>query len=96
MNCIIIIIIIIIIIFFIIKGSRNSSVYIATPGGGRASTHFQTGTGAHPAYYAVGSGSFQGLKRPGRVFDCPPHLEPRLRKEKGYTTALPLGLHGFF
>jgi hypothetical protein len=39
----------------------------------------------------MGTGSF-----PGRGFDHTPHLAPRLKKEKGYTSTLPLGLRGLF
>ena len=59
---------------------QHSSVGIATdygldgPGiesrlGGRASV--QTGPGAHPASYTMGTGSFPGVKRPGRGVDHP-------------------------
>jgi len=40
----------------------------------------QTGPGAHPASYTMGTGSFPGIKRPGRGVDHP-HLTPRLKKE---------------
>ena len=49
--------------------------------GARYSAHVQTGPGANPASYTVGTGSFPGVKRPGRGDDHPPHLEPRLKKE---------------
>jgi len=29
----------------------------------------------------MGTGSFSGVKRPGRGVDHPPHLAPRLKKE---------------
>jgi hypothetical protein len=32
----------------------------------------QTGLGAHPASYTMGTGSFPGVKRPGRGVDHPP------------------------
>jgi hypothetical protein len=32
----------------------------------RCSASVQTGPGAHPASYTMGTGSFQGVKRPGR------------------------------
>ena len=62
---------------------RNSSVGIATrygldgPGiesrwGARFSAPVQTGPGAHPASYTMGTGSFLGVKRPGRGVDHPP------------------------
>ena len=36
---------------------------------------------AHPASYTMDTGSFPGIKRPGRGFDHPPNLTPRLREE---------------
>ena len=50
-------------------------------GGARFSAPVQTGPGAHPAFYKMGTGSFPGVKRPGRGVDNPPHLAPRLKKE---------------
>jgi len=32
----------------------------------------QTGPGAHPASYTMGTGSFPGVKRPGRGVNHPP------------------------
>ena len=63
---------------------RDSSAGITTrygldgPGieyrwGARFSAHFQTGPGAHPASYAMGTGSYPGVKRPRRDFD---HTSP--------------------
>jgi hypothetical protein len=71
---------------------RDSAVGIATrnglegPGiesrwGTRFSVPVQTGPGAHPAPYAMGSGSLPGVKLPGRGVDHPLHLAPRLKKE---------------
>jgi len=37
--------------------------------GARFSTPVQTGPGAHPASYSMGTGSFPGVKRPGRGVD---------------------------
>ena len=62
---------------------RDSSVGIATrygldgPGiesrwGVRLSAPVQTGSGAYPASYIMGTGSFPGVKRPGRGVDHPP------------------------
>ena len=62
---------------------RDSSVRIATrygldgPGieslwGARFSAPIQTGSEAHPASYTVGTGSFQGVKRPARGVHHPP------------------------
>jgi hypothetical protein len=46
------------------------------PVGARFSAHVQTGPGAQPASYTMGTGSFPGVKRPGRGVDHPPHLAP--------------------
>ena len=40
--------------------------------GARFSAPFQTGPGAQPASYSIGTGSFPGVKRPGRGVDHPP------------------------
>jgi hypothetical protein len=45
----------------------------------RFSATVHTDPWAHPAFYTMGIGSFSGLNRPGRGFDNPPHLAPRLR-----------------
>ena len=71
-----------------------SSVGIATrceldgPGiesrwGARFSAHVQTGSGAHPVSYTMGTGSFPGIKRPGRGVDhpLPPSAEVKERVE---------------
>jgi hypothetical protein len=61
---------------------RDSAVGIAirygldgpeiVPVGARFSSPFQTDPGAHPASYTMGTGSFPGVKRPGRGVDHPP------------------------
>jgi hypothetical protein len=62
---------------------RDSSVGIATRYGldgpgiesrwGRDFPHpFRPALGAHPASYTIGTGSFPGVKQPGRVGDHPP------------------------
>jgi hypothetical protein len=45
------------------------------------STPVQTDPEAHPASHTMDTGSFPGVKRPGRGVDHPPHLAPRLKKE---------------
>ena len=52
----------------------------------RFSPPVQTGPGTHPTCYTIGTGSFPGVKRPGRGVDHPPHLAPRLKKEYNYTS----------
>jgi hypothetical protein len=59
-----------------------------TPAEARFSPNFQTGPGAHPASYTVGTGSFPGAKQPGRSVNHPPQLAPRLNKEWSYTSIL--------
>ena len=48
--------------------------------GARFSVPVQTGPDAHTASYKMGTGSFPGVKRPGRDVGHPPHLAPRLKK----------------
>jgi hypothetical protein len=60
----------------------------------RFSAPVQTGPGVHPASYTMDTGSFLGVKRPGRCVDHPPHLAPRSRKEYSYTSTPNLGLRG--
>ena len=78
-------------ITYIMKG-RDSSVGIATRYGldgpgiesrweARFSAPIQTSPGAHPASCTMGTGSFPGVKRPGRGVDHPPHLAPRSKEE---------------
>ena len=72
-----------------IKAGRDSIVGIATrygmygPGiefllGGEIFCTVQAGPGVHPASCTVGTGSFLGVKRPGRDVDNSPHLAPLL------------------
>ena len=72
-------------------GGRDSSVGIATryrldgPGiesrwEAKFSAHVQTGTGAHPASYTMGTGSFQGVKRPERGVDHPPTFKAEVEE----------------
>jgi len=81
---------------------RDSAVGIGTPyrldgpviesrWGPRISTSIQTGPGAHPGSYKMGTGSSPEVKWLGRGNDHPPRLAPRLKKE--YTIhLLPSGL----
>jgi hypothetical protein len=76
------------------------------PGGGGGGAWFsapvQTGPGAHPASYAMGTGSFPEVILPGRgvdhppPVDHPPHLAPRLKKEYSSASNTPPGLRGLF
>jgi len=51
------------------------------PEGERFFAPVQTSPGAHPASCTMGTGSFPGVKRPGRGVDYPLHLAPRLKKK---------------
>jgi len=63
----------------------------------RFSAPVQTGPGAHPASYTMRTGSFPGVKGPGRVVDHPPPFRVEVIKERiGYTSTPPLGLRGLF
>jgi hypothetical protein len=70
----------------------GSSVGIATdygldgpgdriPVGARFFAHVQTGPGAHPASCKMGTGSFPGIKRPGRGADHPPPPRAEVENE---------------
>ena len=50
-------------------------------GRARFSAPIQTGPGAHPASYTMGTGSSPGVKQLGCDIDHPPHLVLRLKKE---------------
>jgi hypothetical protein len=56
----------------------------------------QTGSGAHPASCPMGTGGpFPGGKaRPRRDADHSPHLVPRSRMSRSYSSSLPKCLHG--
>jgi hypothetical protein len=58
----------------------------------------QTGSGAHPASYLMGTGcSFPGGKeRPERDADLLPHLVPRARMSRSYTFSPPKRLHSVY
>jgi hypothetical protein len=77
---------------FVKCGGRDSSVGIVTGYGLDGpgiesrwrrdfSDNVQDGPGAHPASYTMGTGSFQGLKRPGRGADHPPPSAAEVRQE---------------
>ena len=62
----------------------------------RYSAPVQTGPGAHPASYTIGTGSLsRGWSGQG-VTNTHPHLAPRLKKEYSYTSTPPLGRQGLF
>jgi hypothetical protein len=58
----------------------------SNPSGARFFAHVQIGPGAHPTSYTVGTGSFQGVKRPGRGADHPPPSSAEVKKDYSYTS----------
>ena len=50
------------------------------PMGARFSTPLQTGSEFHPASYTMGTGSFPGLKQPGRGVDHPPQSSAKVKE----------------
>ena len=82
--------------------SRDGSVGIATRYGldrpgiesrweARFSAPVQTGPGAHPASCTIGTGSFPGVKRPGRRVDHPPPSKCRGHERVGLYIYSPYG-----
>jgi len=84
---------ILLIMFLMCSNGRSGD---GIPVGARFSSPVLTGPGAHPTSYTMDTGSFLGVKQPGRGVDHPPHLTPRLKKEKSYTSFPHLGLGGLF
>jgi hypothetical protein len=57
--------------------SLRNKVYVEKkkkkiPVGARFFAHVKTGPGAHPVFCTMGTGSFPGVKGPGRGADHPP------------------------
>ena len=83
---------------------RDSSVGIATRYGldgpwiesrlgARFSAPVHTGPGAYPAFCTMGTGSFSGVKRPGRGADHPPLSKCRGHEREGLYLYSPSGPH---
>jgi hypothetical protein len=61
-------------------GLDGSGIEKKIPVGARFFAHVQAGPGAHPASCTMGTGSFPGLKRPGRGADHPPPSSAEVTK----------------
>jgi len=61
--------------------ATRRTVWESNPGGARFAAPVQIGPGAHATSYAMGTGFFKGVKRPGRDVDHPHNPAPRLKKE---------------
>ena len=66
----------------------------SNPGGSEIFRTVQSGLGAHPASYTMGTGSFPGVKRPGRGVDHPPPPSAEVKERVEYTSTPPLGFRG--
>ena len=58
----------------------------------RVSATVQTGSGAHPASYTVGFGSFQGVERPGRGVVHPSSSSAEVKERVELYVCSPCGL----
>ena len=66
------------------------AVWGSNPVGGKFSALLQTGSGAHPTFCTMGTGSFLGVRWPGHGIDPHPHLVSRLKKQYSYISTPPL------
>ena len=64
--------------------------------GGEFSAPVQTGPGAHPASCTMSTGSFQGVKRPGRGVDHPTPSSAEVKERVELKLYSPMGLCGLF
>jgi hypothetical protein len=64
------------------------------PVGVKFSLSFQTAPGTHPASYTMGTGSFPGVKRPGRDVDHTPSSSAEAKERVELYFYSPLGLRG--
>jgi hypothetical protein len=63
----------------------------SNPCGSEIFAPFETGPGAHTASYTMGTGSFPGVKRPGRVVDHPPPPSVEVKERVGLYIYTPGG-----
>ena len=76
----------------VLRHATGWTVRGSNPGGGvRFSASVQTDPGAHPASCTMGTGSFQGVKRPGRGADHPPPSKCRGQERVGLYLYSPSG-----
>jgi hypothetical protein len=72
-------------------GLDDRAIEVRSPADFSSNLCVQTGSGAHPASCPMGTGGpFPGTKaRPGRDADHSPHLVPRSRMSRSYTSSPP-------
>jgi len=63
----------------------------SNPGGGLDFPPALTCPGAHPASYTMGTGSFPGVKRPGRGVDHPPPSSTEVKERVELYLSSPSG-----
>jgi hypothetical protein len=63
------------------KGKKGRLWYKTNSVGAKFFAHVPTGPGAHPAFCTMGTGSFPGVKRPGRGAEHPPHSSAEVENE---------------
>ena len=68
----------------------------SNPGEERFSAPVQTGPGAHPASYTMGTGSFPEVKRPERGVDHPYPPSTEVKERVDHTSTPPVTLRGLF
>ena len=68
----------------------------SNPGGVRFFPPVQTGPGAYPASYTMGTGSFPVVNRPGLGVNHPPPSSAEVKERVWYTSTPPLGLRCMF
>jgi hypothetical protein len=71
--------------------SRDQILVVA-----RFSVPIQTGPGAHPASYTMGTGSFSELKQLGRGIDHPTPSKAEVNERVGLYSITPLDFRGLF
>ena len=70
---------------------QNNFSYADKSGGGRFSALVQTGPGAHPASYTMGTESFQGVNRQGRDVDHLPSFSAEVKERVQLYLSRPIG-----
>jgi len=56
----------------------------------------QTSPAAHPTSYAMGTGSFLGVRQPRRGVDLPPPSGTKVKEKVKLSSTPPFSLHGLF
>ena len=79
--------------FGIVTELRDGRSGDGIPVGESFSATVQIDPGAHPAFYTMGTGSFPGVKRPGRGVDHPPPSSAEVKERVELYLYSPMGLH---